>query len=191
MEEIEYLRRLKFIQSAERLKDTLRSAHTTEGRPESVAEHTWRLTLLILVFSDALEGIDLLKLLKICILHDLGEAIDGDIPAPEQDATAPKSDKERNDFRSLLDVLPDTMQTEFLSLWDEYENVESTEARIAKAFDKIETLIQHNQGKNPEGFDYAFNLDYGKQYTDALPLAKEIRSIIDRETHSNARRSFQ
>lgn len=179
--------RLQFIQAAERLKDTLRSSHTSEGRQESVAEHTWRLLLMAITFSDLLPDIDLLRLLKICILHDLGEAVDGDIPAPAQVGNDSKSDKERRDFESLLSSLPTHVQTEFLSLWDDYEYVQSQEAKVAKALDKIETLVQHNQGKNPSEFDYNFNLDYGKRYTDSLPLTAQIRSLVDVDTARRAK----
>ncbi|MEO1622290.1 MAG: HD domain-containing protein [Cyanobacteria bacterium J06632_3] len=177
--------RLEFVRRAERLKDTLRSAYTTNGRTESVADHTWRLTLLVITFADLLPDLDLLRLLKICILHDLGEAIDGDIPAPLQVGMKSKSDKERGDFQTLMDGLPEHLRSEFLSLWDDYEYVQSHEAQVAKALDKLETLIQHNQGSNPADFDYAFNLDYGKQYTDALPLTARIRMLIDADTLTN------
>ncbi|MEM7260265.1 MAG: VOC family protein, partial [Pseudomonadota bacterium] len=62
------------------------------------------------------------------------------------------------------------------------------EAALAKALDKIETLIQHNQGKNPEDFDYRFNLDYGRNYTDALELTQRLRAEIDKETQQHASR---
>ncbi len=181
--------RLEFVRRAERLKDTLRSGYTTNGRIESVADHTWRLALLVITFADLLPDIDLLRLLKICILHDLGEAINGDIPAPSQVGMESKSDKERGDFEMLLSGLPGHVRSEFLSLWDDYEYVQSSEAQAAKAFDKIETLIQHNQGSNPEDFDYSFNLDYGRQYTDALPLAARIRVLLDAETLLNSNNS--
>ena len=164
MTQSEIMARLEFLREAERLKDTLRSAYTTSGRTESVADHSWRLALLAMTFADQLPDVDLLRLMKICILHDLGEAIDGDVPAPEQDANDPKSAKERDDFVSLVTSLPDPLRTEFLSLWDEYENGTSPEARVAKALDKIETILQHNQGTNPSDFDYNFNLEYGKPH---------------------------
>jgi len=182
-------RRLAFLRLAERLKDTKRSGFTTKGRTESVADHSWRLTLLAITFADLLPDIDMLRLLKICVIHDLGEAVNGDIPAPAQVGQDSKSQNERNDFKSLLKTLPEHLRDEFLSLWDEYENEISNEAQVAKALDKIETLLQHNQGNNPENFDYDFNLTYGKQYTDAVPLAKEIRALIDRDTSANAVRA--
>jgi putative hydrolase of HD superfamily len=181
--------RLDFIRRAERLKDTVRSGHTTAGRSESVAEHTWRLALLIMTFADLLPGIDLLRLLKICILHDLGEAVGGDIPAPMQIGTAAKATKERSDFEALLGNLPSHIRTEFLAMWDDYEDVQSHEAEVAKAFDKIETILQHNQGRNPEGFDYAFNLEYGRRYTDAVPIAAEIRDLVDADTAEHVKRA--
>lgn len=174
--------RLAFLQAAERLKDTLRSAHTSEGRVESVAEHTWRLMLMACTLADLFPKIDLLRLLKICVLHDLGEAIDGDVPAPLQDKDAPKSDKERRDMISIINCLPTHVRDEFLELWDEYENVSSEEAKLAKALDKIETILQHNQGKNPSDFDYGFNVDYGRERTDANSVTKAIRKILDEQT---------
>ena len=181
--------RLRFLREAERLKDTLRSAYTTSGRTESVAEHTWRLTLLAITFADELPDVDLLKLLKICILHDLGEAVDGDIPAPLQSSAASKSGKERDDFISLVEPLLDEMKSEFILLWDEYEQGDSPEARAAKALDKLETILQHNQGLNPEDFDYEFNLDYGKTHTNRVPIAAMIRDLLDVETRERSGRN--
>ena len=174
--------RLEFLRRAEKLKETLRSAYTSGGRQESVADHSWRLSLLVITVSDLLPEIDLLHLLKLCIIHDLGEVVDGDIPAPEQVHSKSKSSKEREDFKSLLTNLPASLQHEFLCLWDEYENTSSVEAKLAKALDKIETLLQHTQGDNPPDFDYDFNLEYGKSYTDAIPLAARLRAIIDEDT---------
>ena len=189
MSDPEIAARLEFLRKAERLKDTLRSAYTASGRTESVAEHTWRLTLLAITFADQLPDVDLLKLLKICILHDLGEAVHGDIPAPMQASTADKAENERNDFLSLVEPLPDDLNTEFVALWDEYENGASPEARTAKALDKLETILQHLQGLNPEDFDYDFNLEYGKEHTNKVPVASMIRSLLDVETEARARQS--
>ena len=177
---------LHFLGEAERLKNVYRTAWTSGGQPESVASHTWRLCLMALVFEDSFPGIDTAKLLKICIIHDLGEAIGGDIPAIHQQADAPKAGQERIDLLTLLAPLPDTLKAEILALWDEYEAAATPEARIAKAFDKLETLLQHNQGANPPDFDYAFNLQYGKKHTDAVPLAAAIRTVIDAETARKA-----
>ncbi|WP_431034810.1 HD domain-containing protein [Pseudomonas yamanorum] len=177
--------RLEFLREAEKLKDVLRSAHTSSGRAESTAEHSWRLCLMALVFGDHLSGLDNLKMLKMCVIHDLGEAISGDIPAVNKDSFPNKSEQERSDLMLLTTTLDEALKTEILALWDDYENASSPEAVAVKALDKLETLLQHNQGKNPPDFDYEFNLSYGKKYTDASPLFETLRNIIDTETREN------
>ena len=61
------------------------------------------------------------------------------------------------------------------------------EARLAKALDRLETLLQHTQGQNPPGFDYAFNLDYGRHHTTGNPTVEALRCLIDAETERLAR----
>ncbi|EHH69463.1 HD domain-containing protein [Gluconobacter morbifer] len=178
-------KRLDFMREATRLKDVLRRTYTLGGQSESTAEHSWALCLLIMTFADQMPDIDLLKLLKICIIHDLGEAIHGDIPAISVLASANKSVQEREDLLVIMESLPISLRDEFLSLWDEYEAASTPEARLAKAFDKIETISQHNTGQNPSDFDYAFNLTYGRRYTDHSTLTRQIRDILDQATKRN------
>jgi putative hydrolases of HD superfamily len=178
---------LDFLRSAERLKNVTRSAWTSEGRRESVAEHTWRLCLLAMVLRDEFPETDFAKLVKMCIVHDLGEAISGDVPAPEQSATDGKADRERRDLLELLEPLPARLQSEIAALWEEYEAASSPEARLAKALDKLETIMQHNQGKNPADFDYRFNLGYGVRFTADHPVIVAVREVLDRETEQRAR----
>jgi len=178
---------LTFLRAAERLKVTHRSAYTSAGDPESVAEHTWRLCLMALLLQPSVPDVDFARLIKICIVHDLGEAIGGDIPAPEQArrtaaGAANKSADERRDLATLVAPLPAPQQSEILELWDEYEAAATPEARLAKALDKLETILQHTQGKNPPDFDHAFNLGYGRQHTAQPEVVAEIREILDRET---------
>lgn len=188
-EELENI--LTFLRNAEQLKNTYRSSHTSTGRTESVAEHTWRLCLMALILEKHFPEVDMSRVIKICIVHDLGEAINGDIPAPFQDDSIEKSEKERNDLLQLADSLPDYLKKELVELWDEYENASSSEAKTAKGLDKLETIIQHNQGKNPEDFDYTFNLDYGKEYTADHPVVSSIREILDEETSKRADKSTE
>ncbi|WP_422419548.1 HD domain-containing protein [Pseudomonas sp. GZD-222] len=176
--------RLTFLREAEKLKDVLRSAHTSSGRTESTAEHSWRLCLMAIVFADQLAGLDVLKILKMCVIHDLGEAINGDIPAVSKAEFPDKSEQERNDLLLLTSALDEGLKAEILALWDDYENAQSAEAKAVKALDKLETILQHNQGKNPADFDYAFNLAYGKKYTDSDPLFEQLRSLLDEDTRA-------
>jgi putative hydrolase of HD superfamily len=179
---------LAFLRAAERLKVTHRSAYTSEGQAESVAEHSWRLSLMALVLRDHFPEVQFAKLLSMCVIHDLGEAIRGDVPAPEQarrragDPAASKSAAEREDLLTLLAPLPYNVRTEITALWDEYEAGLSPTARVAKALDKLETILQHTQGDNPPDFDYRFNLGYGRAFTVDHPLIVRLREVLDRET---------
>ncbi|SHE32104.1 putative hydrolases of HD superfamily [Fodinibius roseus] len=180
---------LDFLRDAEQLKNTLRSSYTSTGRVESVAEHSWRLCLMAMTFEQAFPEVDMCRVIKIGLVHDLGEAINGDIPAPQQSASTDKSAAERRDLLQLLRPLSESLRSEILELWDEYEQASTPEARTAKALDKLETIIQHNQGDNPPDFDYAFNLEYGQEYTSDHPVISDIRRILDQDTEDLAKRT--
>ena len=180
---------MQFLREAERLKNVYRTSWTSGGQPESTASHTWRLCLSALVFAQQFPEVNVERLLKLCIIHDLGEAIGGDVPAIHQQANAPKAEQERKDLLTLLAPLPANLQQEIVDLWDEYEAATTPAAKVAKALDKLETLMQHNQGANPPDFDYEFNIGYARKYTDAVPLIAEIRKSIDEETRQNALRA--
>jgi putative hydrolase of HD superfamily len=188
---------LEFLRAAERLKTTYRSGHTSDGRVESVAEHTWRLCLMALVLAPEFPEVNFARLIRICIVHDLGEAVGGDVPAPEQAVRAAaglatgKGESERRDLLTLLAALPAELRDSILALWEEYETAASPEARLAKALDKLETILQHTQGRNPPGFDYRFNLTYGRTHTSDHPLIAAVRAMLDEETERRAAEAQQ
>ncbi|MDV6011105.1 HD domain-containing protein [Haloechinothrix sp. LS1_15] len=177
---------LEFLKRTERLKDTTRTAHTSQGRQESVAEHTWRLCLMASLLHEHRPEIDLAKLLRMCLIHDLGEAVNGDIPAPEQAAGSAKAQHERADLLHLTGSLPSRLREEIVTLWDEYEAGATPEAAMVKGLDKLETILQHVQGRNPESFDYRFNLSYGQQYTAHDEVIVALRRTLDGETANRA-----
>lgn len=171
---------LAFFRAAGALKDTLRSGFTPAGRPESTAEHSWRLCLLALALADELDGIDLRRLIELLIVHDLGEAVSGDIPAPDQ--RSDKSAEERAAFASLAALLPPAAARRLTARWEEYAAAATAEARLAKALDRLETVLTHSEGTNPADFDYGFNLGYGRAWTDPQPVVAALRAPVDAET---------
>jgi putative hydrolase of HD superfamily len=175
---------IDFIQAAEKLKDTLRSGATSQGRAESVAEHSWRLCLMAMLFGRELTDCDPLRLLKLCIVHDLGEAISGDVPAIHQAADDNRAERERSDLIALCAPLADDLRQDIIGLWDEYNAGATPEAVVAKGFDKLETMLQHVIGRNADTFDYAFNLDYGLAQTGQHPLLRQIRGLVDAATRA-------
>ncbi len=182
------IRYLRFIREAERLKNVLRTAYTSEGRHESTAEHSWRLALLAAVLTGKRPELDMQRVVLMCLIHDLGEAFDGDVPAIAQTAPGVKAASELAAMERLTRLLPPEAGATIREIWEEYEACQTPEARWVKALDKAETIIQHNQGANPAGFDYAFNLTYGSEYFDDGALLSDLRLLLDEETGRHVRR---
>ena len=85
-------------------------------------------------------------------------------------------------MKRMLTTLPESLGGKIYDLWKEYNECSTKEAKLVKAMDKLETIVQHNQGKNPDDFDYKFNLQYGREYFEEDELLKSMRSIIDEDT---------
>jgi len=177
---------LTFLRRAERLKTVTRTSWTSEGKQESTAEHTWRLGLFALSVRPWFPELNFERVLAIALVHDLGEAVSGDISAVLQVGAPPKHEQERRDLLQLLDGAPETVQRDLVALFDEYNAAATPEAKFVKAFDKLETILQHNQGRNPATFDYAFNLPYGQAYTAGHPVIVKLREILAAETRARA-----
>ena len=134
---------LEILHVAERLKDTPRHCTTTKRRTESVAEHSWRISLMAFLLRHEFPDIDINRVVDMCLIHDLGECFTCDIP------TFIKSDADREVEDSLLNQwvrsLPEKLSGDFADLYKEMDAQETKEAKLYKALDKLEALIQHNE----------------------------------------------
>lgn len=173
---------ISFIEEAEKLKSTVRTAWTSTGRRESTAEHSWRLALLVYVLSEYFPNIDLSKALIMSLVHDIGEIYEGDISAKLKPDKEVKHKAEYKAAKKVFALLPQPQSGRLMDIWSEYNEGSTPEAKLVKAIDKAETIIQHSKGKNPPDFDYKFNLDYGKEYFEGNDILKRLRSIIDEKT---------
>ena len=134
---------IDFLRVMERLKDAPRHCWTTGGRRESVAEHSWRVALMAMLAADEFPGVDIDRVVRMCLIHDIGEAVTGDIP------TFRKTDHDRDVEDTLLHQwvksLPSEVSERMLQLYAEMDAQQTLEARLYKALDKLEALIQHNE----------------------------------------------
>ncbi len=173
---------LDIIHIAERLKDTPRHCTTSHGRTESVAEHSWRISLMALLLRNEFPDVDINKVVNMCLIHDLGECFTGDIP------TFIKTDSERETEDSLLQKWVNSMPTEvsndLTALLSEMEAQKTAEAKIYKALDKLEALIQHNESPLNTWSENEFELN--KTYAfDAVAFSEwltELRKAILEDT---------
>lgn len=170
---------LSILGIAEKLKCITRHSDTSSGRRESVAEHSWRLSLFAMLMADEFPEADINKVIKMCLIHDLGEAFTGDIATFCK--TEADCEKEKRLFIGWIESLPDTASREFISLYDEMEKCETEEAKLYKALDKLEAVIQHNESdiKTWLPLEYDLQLTYGSAETEFSDYLKRFKSHID------------
>lgn len=173
---------LGILHTAERLKDTLRHCTTSGRRPESVAEHSWRTALTAMLLRDQFPEADMDRVMKMCLIHDLGECFTGDIPTFE------KTDSDRNTEERLLhqwlSTLPAEISDEWNGLFSEMEAQQTAEAKIFRALDKLEALIQHNESPLDTWSEreYALNRTYAFDAVAFSDVLTALRQAVLAET---------
>ena len=148
---------LDILHFTERLKDTPRHCTTSGRRTESVAEHSWRVSLMAFFLKHEFADLDINRVMEMCLIHDLGECFTGDIP------TFSKTDNDRINEDALLSEwvssLPEELSSELSDLYDELNAQKTKEARLFKALDKLEALIQHNESPLDTWSENEFDLN--------------------------------
>ena len=173
---------LEILHIAERLKDTPRHCTTTHRRTESVAEHSWRVSLMAFLLRKEFPEADMDKVVKMCLVHDLGECFTGDIP------TFLKTDGDRAVEDSLLGrwvrSLPPEVSAEMAALFREMDAQETVEAKIYKSLDKLEALIQHNESPLDTWSEneFALNKTYAFDTVAFSPWLTALRQEILQDT---------
>ena len=176
------------LRIAERLKDTTRHCTTSGGRPESVAEHSWMLTLCVFFLQDALRAefpeLDIGKILEMCLIHDLGEAFTGDIPVFDKTAADEKTEEQL--LNRWVEELSEPMRGRMRALYQEMAQRSTLEAKVYKALDGMEALIQHNLSPIDtwsQG-EYALNMTYANDRVGFSRVLTALRQAIREDTVS-------
>jgi len=182
---------LNVLTLAERLKFELRHSYTSSGRQESVAEHTWRMSLMAVLIEPLLkEKVDVARLLKMIILHDLVEAEAKDISALDvlrnPELKIQKQENEKKAIENLRVVLKETNGDEIYDLFYEFENKETYEAKLANALDKLEVQLQHNHADfstwEEIEYDMCYMMDKHVLFDETLfELKKQIEDAAEQK----------
>lgn len=173
---------IEFLGILEKLKCNTRHNWTTNGRQESVADHSWRLAVLAMMLEPEFPEVQMDKVIRMCLIHDWGEALTGDIPAFEK--TGEDELEEDKAIQSLLERLPKNLSQKISPLFEEMAQCETKEAKLLKALDKIETLIQHNEA-GPDTWlplEYDLNLTYGNDICHSFETTKKLRDQVRQDT---------
>ncbi|MBO5247610.1 MAG: HD domain-containing protein [Eubacterium sp.] len=173
---------LNVLSVAAWLKDTTRHSYTEKGRHESVAEHSWMMTLMAFFMRDEFPDVDMEKVIAMCIIHDLGECFTGDIPSFD------KSEADEENEEKLLEqwvaTLPAPYAEKMQALYKEMEQRETTEAKLYKAIDSLEAVIQHNAADLSTWIplEYDLNLTYADDKVEFSEYLKRLREEIRDDT---------
>ena len=173
---------LTILHQAEKLKCVTRHCDTSTGRRESVAEHSWRLALMAMLVADEFPDDDMDKVIRMCLIHDLGESFTGDIPAFEK--VPGHREKEQAQLNAWVDTFPEPARGAFHGLLAEMNAMETREARIYKALDNLEAVIQHNESDISTWLplEYELQLVYGADKVGFSPYLQELKAVIDNWT---------
>lgn len=175
---------IEIMKVAENLKNNTRHSWTSTGRHESVAEHSWRMTLMAYFIKDEFPDVDIDKVIQMCMFHDLGEAFTGDIPTFEKNKN--DEDNETALLNEWIKLLPYPYNNKLKLLFDEMEAQETIESKIYKALDKMEVLIQHNEADLSTWIplEKELNLRHGEKEAEFSDYLKSLRAQIKKDTEN-------
>ena len=172
---------LRILTQAARLKMTMRHCYTDSDRKESVADHSWRIALMAMLLTgvDEYRELDMDRVIRMCLIHDLGESFTGDIPTFEK--TDSDTEAEDDLFLNWVMTFPEPQRTEWAGLLEEMEALNTREAKLYKALDKLEALISHNESDLSTWLplEYDLQLTYGQENMQFSEYLKAFRALID------------
>ncbi len=180
---------IDFLNKIEKLKCNTRHSWTSSGRRESVAEHSWRLAVMAMLCADEYPDLDINKIVKMCLIHDFGEAITGDIPSFYK--TESDEAKEEKAIANLLSTLPEPYKTEFSYLFVEMDEMKTNEAKLFKALDKMEAVVSHNEADLSTWipFEYEENLVHGEENSQWSEWTKTLREELKKDSIEKIKRN--
>jgi len=176
---MEHAELLSILSAAEKLKCTTRHCDTSTGRRESVAEHSWRLALMAMLLEDEFPHLDMNKVIRMCLIHDLGEAFTGDIATFYK--TDADTEAEDSAYLQWISTFPPYQKRQFTALLKEMNELRTEEAKLYKALDKLEAVIQHNESDISTWLplEYDLQLTYGADEVRFSPYITALKAYID------------
>ena len=180
------LQQIEFIREIDKLKYILRKTKLINSdRPENDAEHSWHLAVMAIVLVEhSNEPVDLAKVMKMVLIHDIVEIDSGDVFAYDTVKSHDNFDEELKAAKRIFGILPNEQAEEFLNIWIEFEEMKTPESKFARALDRLEPLLQNasNNGGTWREFDVKFDkvIEKKKAIKDGSEeLWKFAKQLID------------
>lgn len=154
-------RQMAFIMEVDKLKEIFRQSIVSSGaRNENDAEHSWHIALMAILLSEhANEQVDLLKVVKMLLIHDIVEIDAGDTYNYDEEALLDKRQREEAAAERLFGLLPDDQRDEFMELWEEFEEKKTPEARYAAALDRLQPMLLNYMTQGKSWIDHGITSD--------------------------------
>jgi len=158
------LKQIDFIKEIDKVKYIQRKTKLfNSNRNENDAEHSWHLAMMALILAEhANEPIDVLKVVKMVLIHDIVEIDAGDTFIYDTQKNHVNTDQERLAANRIFGLLPKEQSKEFIAVWEEFEAGQTPEAKFARAMDRLEPLLQNTS--NNGGTWKEFDVDYSKVF---------------------------
>ena len=136
-------KQMEFIYEIDKAKNIFRQTYVSRGdRTENDAEHSWHLALMAFVLSEYMgDDIDVLKTMKMVLMHDLVEIYAGDTYCYDAEANLDKEEREKKAAEKIYGLLPEEQGKEYKELWEEFERVDTKEAKFASMLDRIQPIM--------------------------------------------------
>lgn len=166
------LQQINFIKEIDKIKYIQRKTKLFHSdRPENDAEHSWHLAMMTIVLAEHSDvPVDVLKVLKMVLIHDIVEIDAGDTFIYDTQKNHSNTENELIAAKRIFGLLPDEQANELIAIWQEFEAGETPEARFAKAMDRIEPLLQNTS--NNGGTWREFDVDYSKVFEKKKVIAQ-------------------
>lgn len=178
---------LDILAVCEKLKCAERHCWTSSGKQESVADHSWRLAVMAYFLKADFPELDMDKVIQMCLLHDLGEAFTGDIPTFAK--TTADETTEDAIFDAWVRSFPKAQRIEWQALLMEMRAMETGEAKLYKALDKLEAVLSHDESDIgtwlPLEYDLQFR--YGREQVLFSPYLRKFKTVLDDMTREKIR----
>ena len=166
------LKQIQFIKEIDKIKYIQRrTCLFNSDRPENDAEHSWHLALMGIALSEhANKPVDILKVIKMVLIHDIVEIDSGDVFVYDKSKSHKNTEEEFAAAKRIFGLLPENQAKELIDLWKEFEDGETDDAKFAKSLDKLEPLLQ-NFSNNGGTWD-KYNVTYNEVYTQKKSINK-------------------
>lgn len=166
------LKQIQFIKEIDKIKYIQRrTCLLNSDRPENDAEHSWHLALMAIALSEhANKPVDILKVIKMVLIHDIVEIDSGDVFVYDKSKSHKNTEEEFAAAKQIFGLLPENQAKELIDLWKEFEDGETDDAKFAKSLDKFEPLLQ-NFSNNGGTWD-KYNVTYNEVYTQKKSINK-------------------